>query len=214
MKPQSNQPTQDAQPTPSKRPRLDDANRCWHHTPTGRRCRMPICRSGGRLCYEHTAKYKKQDAYDLKEALLFDHEGFQTAQGINFALRNLYGLLANNYISPRRASVLAYISSLLLRTLPQIDADNQAGIKDPFAPEEPDTQQPEAAASSNNEPEENETEDETAGDPDNDDNVAETSAATSPQSASPAAPKTSAQTKRDPHWPDSIPEPDPTKKPS
>ncbi len=37
-------------------------------------------------------------------------------------------LLAQNRISPRRAAVLSYISSLLLRTLPQIDADNSAGI--------------------------------------------------------------------------------------
>jgi hypothetical protein len=44
---------------------------------------------------------------------------------------NLYQLLAQNRISPRRAAVLAYISSLLLRTLPQIDADNAAGITDP-----------------------------------------------------------------------------------
>jgi hypothetical protein len=43
----------------------------------------------------------------------------------------LYELLAQNRISPRRAAVLSYISSLLLRTLPQIDADTAAGITDP-----------------------------------------------------------------------------------
>src|SRR5207245_1173989 len=37
-------------------------------------------------------------------------------------------------ISPRRAAVLAYISNLLLRTLPQIDADRAAGIIDPTKP--------------------------------------------------------------------------------
>jgi len=56
---------------------------------------------------------------------------FQTAQGINHSLHNLYELLAQNRISTRRAAVLSYISSLLLRTLPQIDADNAAGIKFP-----------------------------------------------------------------------------------
>ncbi len=47
---------------------------------------------------------------------------------------NLYQLLAQNRISPRRAAVLSYISSLLLRTLPQIDADKAAGIIDPTKP--------------------------------------------------------------------------------
>jgi hypothetical protein len=44
---------------------------------------------------------------------------------------NLYQLLAQNRISPRRAAVLAHISSLLLRTLPAITADNAAGITYP-----------------------------------------------------------------------------------
>lgn len=56
---------------------------------------------------------------------------FQTAQGINYSLMNLYQLLAQNRISPRRAAVLSHISGLLLRTLPQIDADKAAGIFDP-----------------------------------------------------------------------------------
>jgi hypothetical protein len=44
---------------------------------------------------------------------------------------NLYQLLAQNRISPRRAAVLSHICGLLLRTLPQIDADKEAGITDP-----------------------------------------------------------------------------------
>jgi hypothetical protein len=42
--------------------------------------------------------------------------------------------LAKNHISPRRASVLAHINGLLLRTLPAIDADNAAGISNPTEP--------------------------------------------------------------------------------
>jgi hypothetical protein len=48
---------------------------------------------------------------------------FQNAQGINHSLGALYTLLAQGRISARRASVLAYISNLLLRTLPAIDTD-------------------------------------------------------------------------------------------
>ena len=52
-----------------------------------------------------------------------DAARFQNAQGINHSLRALYALLAQDRISPRRAAVLAYITSLLLRTLPAIDND-------------------------------------------------------------------------------------------
>jgi hypothetical protein len=201
MKPESNQPTQCTQSTPSKRPRLDDAARCWHHSPSGRRCRMPICRSGERLCYEHRAQYKKQDAFDLKKALLFDHEGFQTAQGINSALRNLYGLLANNYISPRRASVLAYISSLLLRTLPAIDADGEAGITDPgTGPESSCDSDADLQADSGPKA----------------DSASETINSEFTPTAEPAqsSSRPPATESADAAWPESIPEPDPSKKPS
>lgn len=114
-----------------------DDHRCQHRTPSGRRCKLPIEAKGQMYCYSHNLELRKKlDALDLKEALLTGHQGFQTAQGINNSLSNLYKLLANNYISPRRASVLAFISSMLLRTLPAIDADQAAGITDPTAPDE------------------------------------------------------------------------------
>jgi hypothetical protein len=112
-----------------------DSTRCQHRTTSGRRCKLPIEAPGKLLCYMHTREMLKADTLNLKTALLTDHQGFQTAQGINYSLRNLYILLANNYISPRRAAVLAYINSLQLRTLPAIDADQAAGITDPTAPQ-------------------------------------------------------------------------------
>jgi hypothetical protein len=73
---------------------------------------------------------------------------FQNAQGINYSLGALYTLLAQGRISPRRASVLAYISNLLLRTLPAIDTGfnakgepvsqaNLSATDDATPPEEP-----------------------------------------------------------------------------
>ena len=61
---------------------------------------------------------------------------FQNAQAINTSLNHLYDLLARDRISARRASTLAYISSLLLRTLPAIDKDTDRGIidRDPDSP--------------------------------------------------------------------------------
>jgi hypothetical protein len=53
----------------------------------------------------------------------------------------LYRLLAANRISPRRASVLAYINSLLLRTLPAIDYDQENGHIDPTASGEDETEE-------------------------------------------------------------------------
>jgi hypothetical protein len=114
---------------------ISDAMRCHHRRPSGRRCKLAVTAPGAPFCFTHTQEFNKADSLNLKTALLTNHEGFQTAQGINHSLGNLYILLANNYISPRRAAVLAYINSLQLRTLPAIDADNEAGITDPSAPE-------------------------------------------------------------------------------
>jgi hypothetical protein len=129
MKVPSAEPTQSTESAPlAKATRLDDS-RCRHRTPSGRRCKLPTHRPGDLLCLNHQIEYKKADAFNLQAALLADSHAFQTAQGINNALQNLYGLLANNYISARRASVLAYISSLLLRTLPAIDAEQAATLE-------------------------------------------------------------------------------------
>jgi hypothetical protein len=112
-----------------------DANRCQHRRPSGRRCKLTVISTGAPFCFTHTQEFNKADSLNLKTALLTRSQGFQTAQGINYSLSNLYILLANNYISRRRAAVLAYINSLLLRTLPAISADNEAGYTDSTIPE-------------------------------------------------------------------------------
>ena len=112
-----------------------DSTRCTHRTPSGRRCRMPVVAPGHRLCGTHTDEIIKADRLNLSDALLTNSHDFQTAQGINFALGGIFRLLAANCVSARRASVLAFICSQLLRTLPAIDADNAAGIKGPTAPQ-------------------------------------------------------------------------------
>jgi hypothetical protein len=160
-----------------------DANRCQHRRPSGRRCKLDVTAPGAPFCFTHTQEFNKADSLNLKTALLTRSQGFQTAQGINYSLSNLYILLANNYISPRRAAVLAYINSLLLRTLPAISADNEAGFTDPTTPEVA-TAEPAASPETNVE------------------NVTTTAAPTN----------TSANAEHG--WDASIPEPDPTKKPS
>lgn len=108
--------------------------RCTYHTVTGRRCRLFVSDAHSSLCRQHRAEQIHDQSADHHPHLTRHFQGFQTAQGINYSLKGLYELLAQNRISPRRASVLAYINSLLLRTLPQIDADRAAGIIDPTLP--------------------------------------------------------------------------------
>jgi hypothetical protein len=103
--------------------------RCTHRDSSGRQCRLFASDSHSNLCPQHRAEQKQKEAADFSDILFRDSQDFQTAQGINHSLRHLYWLTAQNRISSRRAAVLAYIGSLLLRTLPQIDADNAAGIK-------------------------------------------------------------------------------------
>src|SRR6266852_3035742 len=108
--------------------------RCIHRTPAGRQCRRFAADAHSALCPQHRAEQNQVQAADHYLHLTRRFHDFQTAQGINHSLHNLYELLAQNRISTRRAAVLSYISSLLLRTLPQIDADNAAGIIDPTKP--------------------------------------------------------------------------------
>jgi len=107
--------------------------RCCHRfAASGRQCRL-LTSDASSLCAQHFAKKKAaaQNA-DFANLLFSRSDGFQTAQGINHSLAHLYELLARDRISVRRAQTLAYISSLLLRTLPAIDQDRQSGFSDAF----------------------------------------------------------------------------------
>jgi len=162
--------------------------RCSHRTASGRQCRQLSANSQSLLCANHLAQQKQMEVEDLSDDLLARSQNFQTAQGINFALANIYRLLAANRISTRRASVLAFINSLLLRTLPAIDYDHATGHKDPTAQEADET------------------------DAEND--LESDSSMTDAEEASANVPPTNTFSKAPQDWTTSIPEPDPTKKPS
>jgi hypothetical protein len=122
-----------------------NVSRCQHRTEAGRQCRSLATDASSELCPHHAAAEKETN---FREALTRQAEEFQNAQGVNHSLGALYDLLAEGQISPRRASVLAYISSLLLRTLPAIDYDNER-FPEPQA-DQPDS--PEEAASTADQP--------------------------------------------------------------
>ncbi len=125
---------------------------CRHRTASGRRCRMAISDPHSGLCHKHAAERQQNlDQADLAAALIGDIEEFRSASDINHSLGELYKLQARNKITPRRAAVMAYTANLLLRTLPAIYAEENAGQDDscqliidiPRPPyEEPDLQRP------------------------------------------------------------------------
>jgi hypothetical protein len=170
--------------------------RCAHRSAGGRRCRLSVSDPRSVFCSQHRSEQLEEEAADHFSYLSRNFQCFQTAQGINHSLHNLYELLAQNRISPRRAAVLSHICGLLLRTLPQIDADKAAGIIDPTKPigipvADEDTDIGEDSDLASDDDEESETESET---------VTPTVTHVDPNSTN--------------TWDASIPEPDPKKKPS
>jgi len=119
------------------------STRCTYRSSSGRQCRLAIFDPQSGLCANHHADLKQNERADVADILFRDSDDFQTAQGINYSLRCLHWLVGKNRISSRRAHVLAYICSLLLRTLPLMAAERKAGITYITNPPEPDpTQKP------------------------------------------------------------------------
>jgi len=96
--------------------------RCRHLSPTGRQCCSPAAAPESTLCASHAAAAPPQSV-DFSAELLAGCGDFQRAQQINHSLIALYRLLAQGLISPRQAAVLAYIGSLVLRSLKSVDYD-------------------------------------------------------------------------------------------
>src|ERR1700730_3514314 len=96
--------------------------RCQHRTRTGRQCRSVVANANSSFCAAHESS-EPDDSQDFLIALTERACRFQNAQGVTHSLGALYTLLAQGRISPRRSSVLAHISGLLLRSLTAIDND-------------------------------------------------------------------------------------------
>jgi hypothetical protein len=99
---------------------------CQQRTASGRRCRMAVSDPDSGLCAKHAADHQKElDQADLSAALIGDIQEFRDVVAINHSLGELYKLQARNKVNPRRAAVMAYTASLLLRTLPAIASHSQ-----------------------------------------------------------------------------------------
>ena len=103
-------------------------HRCFYRSAAGRQCRSWVIDPRGMFCPRHCAA-KPNGPDDFAFHLLQRSCGFQNGEGIRDSLSRLYSLLAADLITPRRAAVLGYLTSLLLRTLPTIynDPYPQAG---------------------------------------------------------------------------------------
>ncbi len=105
--------------------------RCTHLTPTGRQCRLPVPDAQSPFCFRHTQlRHQHFQLADLSPDLVGQLTDFKSAADINQVLSKLLILLSQNRVSPRRAAVIAYVTSLLLRTLPAIEheADEQTVV--------------------------------------------------------------------------------------
>jgi len=94
-----------------------------HRWPSGRRCRQASEHGNSSFCATHAAVEQNRHRGDRLYDLLQSDNNLLTAREINKSLASLYMLLAEDKISARRAAVLAYISSLLLRTLPAVEKE-------------------------------------------------------------------------------------------
>jgi hypothetical protein len=87
-------------------------------------------RSG--YCFRHAKpEPAPSDSVDLSAELIGEHSDFQSAVAINNFLANLLTLVTKGRVSPRRASVLAYITNQLLHSHRAIILETKADDDQP-----------------------------------------------------------------------------------
>src|SRR5882762_10758807 len=111
---------------------------CQHISPKGNRCHMLIdanhrpTNGAARptLCAYHTDRLRAAvpivEPEILAAELLAEINDFSTARSVNFFLGNLAKQLARKRIARRDAIALAYISQLLLNSLPALEREAAA----------------------------------------------------------------------------------------
>lgn len=96
--------------------------RCAHLFGNSTRCRLPTAYPEIPFCTQHAALPEHQHVLaDLTASLLEGLEDFTSAVTINEFLTRLLRLATAGKITPRRASILAYIGQLLLRSIPVME---------------------------------------------------------------------------------------------
>ncbi len=120
----------------SAKPSSTNHPRCRHFTADGTRCRLPILDTRSHLCFRHSAliaaaQPPQNDSADLSADLLPELSGFNAGADIRQFLARLLTLVTKGRISPRRASVLAYITNQLLHSHRAIILETKAVDDEP-----------------------------------------------------------------------------------
>jgi hypothetical protein len=106
------------------KPSSTEGPRCRHHTARGRQCRLRALDTHSGYCFRHAKPRPVQsDSDDLSTELLGQLSEFESASEINKFLAKLLVLVTKGRVSPRRASVLAYITNQLLHSHRAIDRE-------------------------------------------------------------------------------------------
>jgi len=152
MEPQTQQTQTTPSPDPVSRPK--GFARCRAHNRSGSRCRLHVKDSATGLCFRHSIRLGSdseslQDTTDLYSEIFAADQGvLDTAENINAMLSNIVALVARGRISSRRAAVITYALSLILRSV--VIMERKAADSPPqiiFDAPQPDYSKDEPAAS-------------------------------------------------------------------
>ena len=125
------------------KPCFINSARCAHRFANGRRCRLSTTPSNHNFCPSHARLPQNQpDPAETAATLTANLDDFTSAAQVNDFLSRLLLLLAQDKISTRRAAVLTYIASQLLRTLPAIEKENGGPVQIIFHDRRPDRDVP------------------------------------------------------------------------
>jgi hypothetical protein len=106
---------------------INNSARCSYRFPNGMRCRL-IGFAGQPFCPKHTQPATappQPTSAEIASTLTNNLDDFTSAEQINTFLSRLLLLLAKDQISTRRAAVLTYIASQLLRSVRAILAEEK-----------------------------------------------------------------------------------------
>lgn len=104
------------------RAQVPDAERCRFTSTHGRRCASPHTGAASKLCVAHARheeKINKAAARGFSAELLGTGHGFQTRDDVKRVMTRVFSLVLERRIPRREGTLLAYIASLLLQTIPR-----------------------------------------------------------------------------------------------
>src|SRR5579862_5533886 len=109
-----------------RKPTSRDSRRCHHRFANATRCRMPALAPGRNYCPRHADLIENESGADAAEELMEGIAAMNSADHVRVVLSRLIELVAENRITPRRASIITFICGQILRSLASLAAEVQA----------------------------------------------------------------------------------------